>query len=170
MPTRPAWRQIFAVRNRKRNRAMAKVVCLSSATFAVSSRWNNRSQHEVVGQHGQLKMYAVGGPAPGRMGRQSGIVVGLFNEVLSAGTLIVEPHQQVNGALHVGDEDPIDILRAVEQLVLLARGGGLLLLWITQGNKTAGLFPAFRVIPELALLVGVGAGRRPPMCALQLRQ
>jgi hypothetical protein len=23
---------------------------------------------EVVGQHGQLKMYAAGGPAPGRMG------------------------------------------------------------------------------------------------------
>ena len=30
---------------------------------------------QVVGQHHQLKMHAVGGPAPGRMRRQSGIVV-----------------------------------------------------------------------------------------------
>src|SRR5260370_21909561 len=30
-------------------------------------------------------------------------------EVFGAGTLIVEPHQQINGALHVGDEDPIEV-------------------------------------------------------------
>src|SRR5216683_3984730 len=115
-------------------------------------------------------MYAVGGPAPGRMSRQTSIVVRFFNQIFGAGALVIEPHQQVDGALHVGDEDPIDTLRAVEQMVLLALGGGLFLLMVAQGNKTAGLSPAFRVIPELALLVGVGAGRRPPTCALQCCQ
>jgi hypothetical protein len=43
-----------------------------------------------------------------------------------------------------------------EQLVLLALGGGLFLLMVAQGNKTAGLSPAFGLIPKLTLLVGIG--------------
>jgi hypothetical protein len=103
------------------------------------------------------------------MGRQTGIVVGLFYQILGPGALIVEPHQQVDGALHVGHEDPIDILRAVEQLVLLGLGKRILLL-VAQGNKAVGLAPTFWLIAELTLLIGIGARRGLPTGALQFRQ
>jgi hypothetical protein len=45
---------------------------------------------QVIGQHGQLKMHAVHAPAPERMGRQAGVVVGLLYEVLSPGTPVIE--------------------------------------------------------------------------------
>ncbi len=55
------------------------------------------------------------------------------------------------------DEHPIDILRAVEQLVLLAFGPERVLLLVAQGDKAVGLAPTFRLIAELALLVGIRA-------------
>ena len=63
---------------------------------------------EVVGQHGQLKMNAVDGPAPGRMGHQTRIVVGFLDQILGPSALIVEPHQQVDGTFYIGHEDPSD--------------------------------------------------------------
>src|ERR1019366_167431 len=81
-----------------------------------------------------------------------------------------EPHQQVDGTLHVGHEHPIDILRAVEQLVLLALERERVLLLVAQGNKTVGLTPTFGLIAELTLLIGIGARRGLPAGALQFRQ
>src|SRR5258708_38589450 len=98
------------------------------------------------------------------MSRQTRIVVRFLNQIFGAAALVIEPHQQVDGPFHVGHEHAVEILRAVEQLVLLALGGGLFLLMVAQANKTAGLFPAFGLIPELTLLVGIGAGRRSPAC------
>src|SRR5215471_21363461 len=43
-PTRPAWRQILAARNRNRKRAVASVVCWRVSTLASSSRLNSISQ------------------------------------------------------------------------------------------------------------------------------
>src|SRR5262249_46525587 len=52
---------------------------------------------------------------------------------------------------------------------LLAFGLALLLL-IAQGNKAVGLTPVLGLIPELALLVGIGLGRGLPVRLLQLLQ
>src|ERR1017187_10804042 len=61
------------------------------------------------------------------------------------------------------------MLRAVEQLVLLTLGK-LILLLVTQGNKAVGFAPTFWLIPELTLLIGIGARRELPAGALQFRQ
>src|SRR6516164_9013605 len=113
-------------------------------------------------------MNAVGGPSPRRMGSQTGIVVGLFDEVFRPGTLPVKPHQQVDGTLHISYEHPVAVLGRVKQLILLALGWDLVLLLIAQGDKAVGLAPAFRLIAELALLVGIGVGRGLPVGGLQL--
>src|SRR6266478_2955766 len=112
-------------------------------------------------------MYAVGGPASGRMGCQSGIVIGFLDQVLGPSSLVVEPHQQINGPLHVGHEHTIGILRGVEELILLALLRVLLLLvLVAQGDKAVGLAPTLRLIAEFALLIGVGLGRRLPVGGL----
>src|ERR1700688_2795424 len=51
---------------------------------------------QVVGQHHQLKMHAVGRPAPGRMRRQAGIVIAFLDQILRPSPLVVEPDQQIN--------------------------------------------------------------------------
>ena len=51
---------------------------------------------------------------------QSGIIVGLFDEILGSRPLVIEPDQRIDRPRHVGDEHPIEVFRAVEQLVLLA--------------------------------------------------
>ena len=65
---------------------------------------------EVVGQHGDLKMIAVHLPLMRGISRQTGVVIGFLNQILSSGPLIVEPHQGRDGAPHVGDKNPIGIL------------------------------------------------------------
>ena len=82
------------------------------------------------------------------------IVVGFFNQILGS----LEPRQQIDGSIHIGHEHPIGILWRVEQLVLLAlRFSGVGLLFITQDDKPVRLAPAFRLIAEFALAVGIGA-------------
>ena len=111
---------------------------------------------QVVGQHRQLEVIAVHHPPPRGIRLQARIVVGFLDQVLRPGPLIVEPHQQIDGALDVGDEDPVGILGRVEQLVLLWLVGRrrLGLLFVTQGDEPIGLVPAFRLIVKLALAVG----------------
>src|SRR6266852_3785954 len=96
-------------------------------------------------------MNTIHGPPRGRMGSQPRIVVRLLDQILRTGPLIVEPRQQVDGVLHVGDEHAIAVLRRVEQLVLLrlvrlARPARLL---IAQGDEAIGFLPAFRLIAKL---------------------
>src|SRR5260370_14950879 len=106
-------------------------------------------------------MHAVGGPASGRMRRQSGIVIGFLDQILRSSSLTIEPNQQINGPLHVGHEHAIGILRGVEELILLALGRALLLLLllVAQGDNAVGLAPTLRLIAEFALLVGFVLGR-----------
>src|ERR1700694_1466730 len=113
-------------------------------------------------------MYAVGGPASGRMRRQSGIVIGFLDQVLRPSPLVVEPHQQIDGPLHVGHEHAIGILWGVEELILLALLRVLLLLvLVAQGDKAVGLGPTLWLITKFALLIGVGLGRGLPVGGLQ---
>jgi hypothetical protein len=122
---------------------------------------------QVVGQHGDLEPVGVHDPAIGGMRRQASVVVGFLNEVLGAGTLVVEPDQQIQGLVHVCDENPVDVLRRIEELVLL----GILVLFrpgIAQRQEAMSLGPAFGLIEELTLFLSVGLGRGLPLCHLQL--
>src|SRR5262252_1566341 len=112
-------------------------------------------------------MHAVHAPTPGRMGRQASVVIGFFDEVLGPSTLVIEPHQPIHGLLQVGHKHPVAVLWAVKQLVLLAFGLALLLLLVAQRNKAVRLAPTRGLIPELALLVGIGLGRSFPSSVLQ---
>ena len=67
---------------------------------------------QVVSQHRQLEMHAVGRPPRGRVHRQSRVVVGFFDQILSPGALVIKPHQQVDGFFPVGHKNAIDVLRA----------------------------------------------------------
>ena len=169
MPTRPACRQILAARNRKRRRAVASVVCrigLTSAVFLPVEQQQPAVQ--VVGQHCDLKLNAVHRPALGGMCSQPGIVVGFLDQVLGCGPLIVERHQYVDRALHVRHKDPIEILRGLEQLVLLwfFLLFSVWLLLIAQRDEPIRFPPAIRLIPELTLLIGVGLWRPFPVAPL----
>src|SRR6516162_5143665 len=83
--------------------------------------------------------------------------------------LLVNPHQQVDGVPHIGDEDPIGKLRGFEQLVLLGLAGlRFLLLLVAQRQEAIGPAPSLRLIAKFALPVGIGAGRRLPGRRLQL--
>jgi len=88
---------------------------------------------------------------------QPGIVYCFLNQILRRRTLIVEPHQQIDGLTMLVTKNSIRVLRRVEQLILfgLGRGFDLRRLLVAQGNKSVDR-PAFRLIAELALLVGVG--------------
>src|SRR5258707_13969430 len=117
-------------------------------------------------------MHAVGGPASGRMRRQSGIVIGFLDQILRSSSLTIEPNQQIDGPVQVGYKHPVGILRGVEELILLALGRALLLLLllVAQGDEAVGLAPTLRLIAEFALLIGVSLGRGLPFGGLQLFQ
>jgi hypothetical protein len=80
-------------------------------------------------------MHAVSGPAPRRVLRQTGIVIGLLDQVLRPSPLVVKPHRQINGPVHIGHEPAIDIFRGVEELILLALLGVILLLPVAQSDE-----------------------------------
>ena len=113
---------------------------------------------QVVGQHRDLKPVAVHHPAPGGMRRQPRIIVGFLDQVLGCSPLVVERHQRVHRPIHVRHKHPVDVLRRLEQLVLLRRirRPSLPLLLITQRQEPIRFPPAIRLIPEFALSVGVG--------------
>src|ERR1035437_2238868 len=69
--------------------------------------------------------------------------------------------------LRAGDEYPIEVLRSVEQLILLVLLRLLVVLPVTDGDKAVGFAPTFRLVPECALRVGVGLRRGPPSGGLQ---
>ena len=104
------------------------------------------------------------------MRRQTGIVVGFLDEILGSRALVVEPHQRIQCALHVGHENPVGVLGRVEQLILLRLRGvlGFRRLFIAQRQEPAGLAPPLRLIEELALAVGIGQRRTLPLRRLQL--
>src|SRR5207249_11994989 len=69
----------------------------------------------------------------GRIGCQSCIIVGFFNQILRSGPLTVEPGQESNRAFHVGHENPVFARGRIEQLILfsfLGIGGFLVLLLV----------------------------------------
>src|SRR5437660_7302670 len=76
----------------------------------------------------------------------------------------------MNGLVHVIHEHPIEVSRAVEQLLALFIALLLLLLLIAQGNKAVRFGPTFGLIPEFTLLISVGLGRGLPVGALQSLQ
>ena len=72
---------------------------------------------EVVGQHRQLKMNAVGGPAPGRIGRQTRIVVGFLDQILGPSALqqvpsrrLELPHRPVSKSVNPSVTEPLQTL------------------------------------------------------------
>jgi hypothetical protein len=101
---------------------------------------------------------------------QSGIVIGFLDQILRPSPLVIEPHQQIQGPVHVGHERAIDILRSVEELILLALFGTVLLLLVAQGDKAVCLTPTLRLVAEFALLVSIGLGPGLPVGGLQLFQ
>src|SRR5271166_2661303 len=72
----------------------------------------------------------------------------------------------------LGYKNPIGVLRSLEQLVLLGlfllSGFGFLL--IPQSDEPVRASPALRLVPEFALLIGIGAWRALPMRRFQLFQ
>jgi hypothetical protein len=96
------------------------------------------------------------------MGRQTGVVVGFLDEVFSCGALVVEPDQQIQRVVHVGHEDPVDVLVRIEELIMFRRFV-LFCTGIAQRQEACPLLPSFGLIEKLALLVGIGPGRRLPL-------
>ncbi|MHB1673249.1 MAG: hypothetical protein ACYCSP_03285 [Acidobacteriaceae bacterium] len=69
--------------------------------------------------------------------------------------------------VHVGHEDPVDVSRRIEELVLLR----LFVLFcprIAQRQEAVGPGPALGLIEKFALLIGVGLRRGFPLSRLQL--
>src|ERR1700675_2070378 len=101
---------------------------------------------------------------------QPGIVVGFPDQVLRTWAVTVKPDQSINRLVHVGYKNPIGVLRSLEQLVLLGlfllSGFGFLL--IPQSDEPVRASPALRLVPEFALLIGIGAWRALPMRRFQL--
>src|ERR1017187_2559743 len=95
---------------------------------------------------------------------------GFLDQVLGGGPLVVEPYQLVHGCRYVRHKYPVDVLRRLEQLVLLRRirRANLRLLLVTQRQESVRFPPAIRLIPELALSVGVSPWRPPPLRHFQL--
>src|SRR6516225_376092 len=124
---------------------------------------------EVVRQHGELEENAVHRPPARGMVRHAGIVFGFFNEILRTRPLVVEPREHGDPAAHIRDEYAVAVLRRVEQLILfgLLRRCRFLGLLVAQGDEAVGLTPAFRLIAELALAVGIGFGRTRPLGGFQ---
>src|SRR6266403_2179230 len=93
---------------------------------------------------------------------QPGIVVGFLDQVFRTGALTVKPDQKMDGLVHAGYKNPIGVLRSLEQLVLLGlfllSGFGFLL--IPQSDEPVRASPTLRLVPEFALLIGIGASRR----------
>src|SRR3984893_7516043 len=104
------------------------------------------------------------------MRRQTSIIIGFLNQILRARPLIVEPHQQIGGLLHVGDEYTIAVLGRIEQLVLLRFAGWLPrgLLPVPHGDEAICFSPSLRLISKLALIIGIGARRSLPVGRFQL--
>src|SRR3954468_24856520 len=87
-----------------------------------------------------------------------------------SGPLIVEPRQQRDRVLHIGDEHAIAVLRRIEQLILLwfvsrARLG---LLLVAQGDEPTRFAPAVGLIAEFALAVSVSLRGAFPVRRFQL--
>ena len=61
------------------------------------------------------------------MGRQSGIIVGFFNQIFGASTLVVEPHDQRNRIFQIGDENSVFMRTRFKQLILDLIGRSLFL-------------------------------------------
>ena len=78
--------------------------------------------------------------------------------------------QHRQGGLQVRHEDPVDVVRGGEELVLLVLLPCLVFLLVAQGEKAVGLSPALGLVPEFALRVGVGLRRRFPVGRSQLIQ
>src|SRR5437588_5624817 len=107
------------------------------------------------------EMHTVGGPLLGRVRRQSRVVVGFLDQVLGTGSLVINPHQQVDGRFHVRHKNSIDVLRGSKQLIL--RFGSLVLFQVAQSDEPIGLPPTFGLILELALFIGIRLRRGPPV-------
>ena len=92
---------------------------------------------QVVGQHHDLEPVGIHHPALGGVRRQAGVVIRFLDQVLGRGSAPIESHQCIQWRAHVGDEDPIGVLRRIEQLVLfgLFRLAGIRLLFIPQGQE-----------------------------------
>src|SRR5277367_6991156 len=103
------------------------------------------------------------------MRRQTGIVFGFLDEVLRTRALIIEPRQQGDPTVAIGDKNAIAVFRRVEQLILfgLLRRRRLLLLEVAQRDESMRFAPALRLISKLALAVGIGFWRARPLRRLQ---
>ena len=117
----------------------------------------------------ELEIDAVHRPSPGRMRRQPSIVFGFLDEILRTRALIVEPRQQSDPVVHIGDQDAIAVFRRVEQLILFGifRRRRLLLFDVAQGDEPVRMAPPLRLIPEFALTVGIGLRRTGPLRRFQ---
>ena len=104
-----------------------------------------------------------------RMCRQPGIVVRLLDQVFGAATLAVKPNYEINGLDEIGDEHPVLVLAALEQLILLGLVDFQFLdrFWFAQSHEPVCLAPSVRLIKEFALRVGIGLGRWLPLGLVQ---
>ncbi len=106
------------------------------------------------------------------MGGRSCVIIGFLDQILGSGPLIVEPREQSDRVLHIGDEHAIAVLWRVEQLILLhlLNPTRLRLFRIAQGDEPIRFAPALRLIRELALAAGVGLRGPFPLRRFQLIQ
>ena len=73
---------------------------------------------QVVSEHGQLKMIPIHVKAAGGMGRQSRIIVGLFDQILGPSALVIEPHDQRDWIFQVRHEHSVFMRTRFKQLIL----------------------------------------------------
>jgi hypothetical protein len=108
-------------------------------------------------------------PFDGRLHSPIYTLFGFLHEILCARPLVVEPGPHGDPVAHIRDQHAVAVFRRVEQLILLGllRHCRFLLLLLAQGDEAVGLPPAFRLISELALAVGIGFGRTRPLGGFQ---